>query len=92
MMFGFTDSYTFTQFGTTGNYSAIAILHTFQLTFAHALVFFVFTSRILATDLSEELSRQIIMKSSCHFSFNRLGIPNLQNPIQFSNANSIIYS
>jgi hypothetical protein len=34
-------------------YSAIAILHTFQFTAAHALRFTVFTSRILATDLSQ---------------------------------------
>jgi hypothetical protein len=34
-------------------YSAIAILHTFQLTVPHALGFSVFTSRILATDLSQ---------------------------------------
>jgi hypothetical protein len=33
-------------------------LHTFQLTFTHALRFSVFTSRILATDLSQ---------SHCHF-------------------------
>jgi hypothetical protein len=39
-------------------YSAIAILHTFQFTSAHALGFSVFTSRILATDLSP---------SRCHF-------------------------
>jgi hypothetical protein len=49
----FIVSYTFTRFGTTGNYSAIAILHTFHLTVAHALGFSVFTSRILATDLSQ---------------------------------------
>jgi hypothetical protein len=34
-------------------YSAIAILHTFQLTVAHALEFSFCTSRILATDLSQ---------------------------------------
>jgi hypothetical protein len=34
-------------------YSAIAILHTSQFTAAHALGFSVFTSRILATDLSQ---------------------------------------
>jgi hypothetical protein len=44
---------TFTQFGTIGNYSAIAILHTLQLTVAHALGFYVFISRILTTDLSQ---------------------------------------
>jgi hypothetical protein len=38
---------TFTQLGTTGNYSAIAILHTLQFTGTHAD----FTSHILATDL-----------------------------------------
>jgi hypothetical protein len=52
-MNGFIDTYTFTQFGTTGNYSAIAILHTLEFTVAHALGFSVFTSRILATDLSQ---------------------------------------
>jgi hypothetical protein len=51
-MTGFIDTYTFTQFGTTGNYSAIAILHTLQFTVAHALGFLAFTSRILTTDLS----------------------------------------
>jgi hypothetical protein len=34
-------------------YSAIAILHTLQFIVAHALGFSVFTSRILATDLSQ---------------------------------------
>jgi hypothetical protein len=34
-------------------YSAIAILHTFQLTVIHALGFSLFTSRILATYLSQ---------------------------------------
>jgi hypothetical protein len=55
---GFIDTYTFTQFRTAGNFSAIAILHTFQLTVVHALGFSVFTSRVLATDLSQ---------SHCHF-------------------------
>jgi hypothetical protein len=39
-------------------YCAIAILHTFQFAVTHALGFSVFTSRILATDLSQ---------SHCHF-------------------------
>jgi hypothetical protein len=34
-------------------YSALAILHTFQFTVAHALGFSAFTSRIQATDLSQ---------------------------------------
>jgi hypothetical protein len=41
----------YTQFGTTGNYSAIADPHTLQFTVTQALRFSVFTSRILATDL-----------------------------------------
>jgi hypothetical protein len=52
-MIGFIAPYTFTQFGTTGHYSAIAILHTFQFTVTHALGFSIVTSRILATDLSQ---------------------------------------
>jgi hypothetical protein len=50
-MIGFIDTYTITQFRTTGYYSAIAILHTFQLTITHALGFPIFTSHILVTDL-----------------------------------------
>jgi hypothetical protein len=37
-------------------YSAIAYLHTFQFTVAHALGFSVSTSRLLATDLNTETS------------------------------------
>jgi hypothetical protein len=48
-MIGFTDA-LYTPLGTTGNYSAIADLHTLQFTVTHALGFSVFTSRILATD------------------------------------------
>jgi hypothetical protein len=48
-------------------YSAIAILHTFQFTVTHALGFLVFTSRILATDLSQfHFNFKSHMKSSCH--------------------------
>jgi hypothetical protein len=85
-MIGFIDTYTFTQFGTAGTYSTVATLHTFQLTVAHALGFSVFSSRILATDLTQELLLQITMKSSCHFLFNPFGMLTLQNSTQFSNA------
>jgi hypothetical protein len=67
------------QLGTTGNYRAIADLHTLQFNVTHALGFSVFTSRILATDLS---------RSHCHF--NSLALPNsflaiiLQFLIQFN--------
>jgi hypothetical protein len=47
-MIGFNDA-LYTPLGTTGNYSAIADLHTLQFTVTHALLFSVFTSRILAT-------------------------------------------
>jgi hypothetical protein len=38
---------------TTGNYSAVADLHISQFTVTHTLVFSIFTSRILATDLMQ---------------------------------------
>jgi hypothetical protein len=48
-------------------YSAIAILHTFQFTADHTLGFSVFTSRILATDLSQShCNFKSHVKSSCH--------------------------
>jgi hypothetical protein len=50
----------YTVLGTIGNYSAIADLHTLQLTVTHSLDFSVFTSRILATDfITVSLSLQI---------------------------------
>jgi hypothetical protein len=52
-MIGFISPSTFTQFGTTGSYSAVAFLHTFEFTVAHALGFSVVTSLILATYLSQ---------------------------------------
>jgi hypothetical protein len=49
----------YTPLGTTGNYSVIAVIqHTLKFTVTHTLVYSVFTSRILATDLS---------KSHCNF-------------------------
>jgi hypothetical protein len=50
-------------------YSAIADLHTLQFTFTHALGFSVFTSRILATDLSHSRCN---FKSHMKSSFNSL--------------------
>jgi hypothetical protein len=52
-----THSFNYTQIHRL--YSAIADLHTFQFTAAHALGFSVSTSRLLATDLSTETSTQI---------------------------------
>jgi hypothetical protein len=36
--------------------------------------------------ITQKLSLQITMKSSCHFFFNHLGLPILQNSIQISNS------
>jgi hypothetical protein len=52
-MIGFIETYTSTQFGTTDNCSVICYSTHFQFTVIHVLVFSVFTSRILATDLSQ---------------------------------------
>jgi hypothetical protein len=43
------------QLGTTRNYNAIADLYSLELTVIHALMFSVFTGRILVTDLSVSL-------------------------------------
>jgi hypothetical protein len=56
-----------TKLGTTGNYSAIADLHTLQFTVTHALGFSVFTSHILTTDLLQsQCNFKSHMKSSFH--------------------------
>jgi hypothetical protein len=52
-MIGFIASLYIHALETTGNYSAVADLRTLQFTVAHTLGFSVFTSRILATDLSQ---------------------------------------
>jgi hypothetical protein len=58
-MIGFIDT-LFTQLGTTGNYGAIADLHTLQFTVTYALGFSVFTSLILAMDsITVSLSLQV---------------------------------
>jgi hypothetical protein len=64
-------------------YSAISDLHTLQFTVTHALGSSVFTSRILATDLSQSHSHfRSDLKSSFHplihslpFLLNHLGLP-----------------
>jgi hypothetical protein len=79
-MIGFIEPYTFTQFGTTGNYSAIAIQHTLQFTVAHGLGFAAFTSRILVTVSSHShCSFKSHVKSSCQSLIPFL--PFLQLPI-----------
>jgi hypothetical protein len=63
-MIGFVD-FLYTPFRTaiTSTYSAIANLYTLQFTVTYILVFSVFTSRILVTDLYE---------SHCHCSIHEL--------------------
>jgi hypothetical protein len=53
-----SDDWIYWHFGYTLslNHSAIADLHNFQFTVAHALGFSVSTSRLLATDLNTETS------------------------------------
>jgi hypothetical protein len=67
-MIGFIGT-LYTQLGTTGNCSAIADLHTLQLTVTQVLVFSVFTSHNLATDLSQSHCN---FKSHWKSSFRRL--------------------
>jgi hypothetical protein len=52
LLYGFID-HLYTVLETTTNYSAIADLHTLQFTVTYTLVFSVFISRILATDLTQ---------------------------------------
>jgi hypothetical protein len=54
-MIGFIAPYAHTHtIGVYWQYSAIADLHNSQFTFAHVLVFSLFTSYILATDLYQQ--------------------------------------
>jgi hypothetical protein len=90
-MAGLIDIYTFTQFGTTGNYSAIAILHTLQFTVAHALEFCIFIIRILTTDFSQAHCNFISHVKSFWdrlFAF----LPVLQLPIPRLLSTSVVYS
>jgi hypothetical protein len=65
-MNGFIDT-VYTTFGTTGNYSANTDLHTLQFNVAYALRLSVFTSRVLATDLSQSHCKfKSHMKFSLH--------------------------
>jgi hypothetical protein len=80
------------QVVTTNKYYNLAGFHSTDHTTLKLLrvLPLVFAIRFLATDLSQELSVQITMKSSCHFLFNHLGMPTLQKSTQFSNSNSLI--
>jgi hypothetical protein len=54
-MTGFIDAFFVQSLFITKQYSAVADLHTFQFTVAHALGFSVSTSRTLATDFNIEI-------------------------------------
>jgi hypothetical protein len=58
--------------------TALLLIYPFHKSLRHAI-------RFLVTDLSQELSFQIAMKTSYHFLFNHLGLPNHQ----FSSYNSL---
>jgi hypothetical protein len=70
---------------TTNQYNTLAGFHNTLF----CLFPLVFTIRFLATDLSQEQSLQITMKSSCHFLSSHLGLPTLRKSILFSNSNSL---
>jgi hypothetical protein len=73
-------------------YSAIAIQHTFRFNVTHALGFSVFTSRILATDISQShCNFKSYVKSSCRRLISFLAII-LQLPIPKTRLNSLLYS
>jgi hypothetical protein len=74
-MIGFIDPSLYNLSLNWNPYSAVADLHTFQFTAAHALGFSVSTSRCLVADLTtQELSLQVTIKSSSHFFLNYLGM------------------
>jgi hypothetical protein len=79
------DTYTCTQFRTTGNTA-----HTFQLTVAHTLGFSIFTSPILATDLwQSHCNFKSHVKSSWHHVIPFL--PFLQLPILRILSTTVVY-
>jgi hypothetical protein len=80
-MTGFIDTF-FYNLSYSQSIIALQLIHTFKKSLGHTIHF-------LATDLSQELSLQITTKSSCHFLFNHLEVPTLQNLTQFSSANSL---
>jgi hypothetical protein len=81
-MIGFIDPF-FYNHSYSKSIIALTLVYPLHKSLGHAI-------RFLATDLSQELLLQISTNSSCHFSFNHLGMPTLQNSNQFSNVNSPI--
>jgi hypothetical protein len=68
-------------------YSAIATLHTLKFTAAHALGFSVFTSRILATDLSQSLQHTLsLICTARFFSWYYSATANSGNSTQFNSS------
>jgi hypothetical protein len=90
-MIGFSAPYTFTQFRTASNYSAIAIRHAFQFTVAHALGVSAFTSRILATDWSvSHCNLETHVRCSCQSnSFLAISSQSPSTAISRSRTNSL---
>jgi hypothetical protein len=82
---GFIDTLNI-QLWTTGNYRATADLHTLPFTITHALGFSVFTSRILATDITVTLSFQITHEVFFARSNSFLAIANSEDSTQFNSS------
>jgi hypothetical protein len=61
------------------NITAIADLHTFQFTVAHALGFSVFINRLLATNLNTETSTSDYCEVSLLFRLQSLWNPGIKN-------------
>jgi hypothetical protein len=83
-MIGFIDTFSY-NLSYSQSIIALPLIYPLHRSLLHAI-------RFLATDFSQELSLQVTVKSSCHFLFNHLGTPTLQNSTNFSNANSLISS
>jgi hypothetical protein len=94
-LIGFIAPYTFTHFGTTDNYSVVAILHTFQFTVTHSLGFSIFNSLVLGTDLSQsrcnlkshvKSSFPVISSRSSSSAISRTGPSSLYSPVRLHGA------
>jgi hypothetical protein len=83
-MIGFINTFVY-NLSNSQSIIALPLIYPFQQSLRD-------TIRFPATDLSQQLSFQITMKSSCHFLFDHLGMTTLQNSTKFSNVNSLIQS
>jgi hypothetical protein len=73
---------TFYNLAYSQSIIALSLIYPLHRSLGHA-------TRFLETDSSQELSLQITAKF-CHFLFNHLGMPTLQNSTQYSNSPILI--